>query len=75
VDTIRLERWTRTHRTSPAITLTALTSPIDRQYVVHSDGWQLPVYFPLIYSSLEAAQRAADDVLLNSRPHDCWRCE
>ena len=31
----------------------------------------IPEHFPLLYESLEAAQRAADDVLINYRPHDC----
>lgn len=71
----RLEQWTRTHRITPAVTVTAMTSPVNGQFVVRADGWQLPPHFPLVYSSLEAAQRAGDDIVTNHLHHDCRQAD
>ena len=60
----QLEWWEREHRVSPSVTLAVGTSPIDNDWVVRAEGWQLPSHFRLRYPSCEAAQRAADDVLL-----------
>lgn len=67
----RLEQWTRTHRTAPPVTVTAITSPIDDRFIVRANGWQLPAHFSPIHPTLEAAQRAADDIICNNLPHDC----
>ena len=42
----------------------ASSRPISGEWLVRVDGWQFPE-LPLLYPSLEAAQRAADDVLIN----------
>lgn len=65
------EWWTRTHRTPLPVTLSAVTSPINSEYVVSADGWELPSRFSLLHPTREVAQRAADDVLLAYLPHDC----
>jgi hypothetical protein len=67
----RLEEWGRLHRTQPPVTLRVVASPISGDWLVRGDGWEFPEHFPLLYDSLEAAQRAADDVLINYLPHDC----
>src|SRR3989442_875259 len=68
-----IHRWQREHRIKPPVTLLALRSPLEG-WLVRSDGWQLPSHFPCVYPTIESAQRAADDVLINYRPHDCRQC-
>ena len=65
------------HRTDPPVTLRVVESPISGDWLVRVEGWDVPEHFPLLYHSLEAAQRAADDVLIYYQPHDCWQagCE
>jgi len=41
---------------------------------VSIDGWPAPPHFRRTHPDGEAAQRAADDVLINYRPHDCKQC-
>jgi hypothetical protein len=69
----RLEWWTRTHRIVPSVKFTILKMPYDVHYSVSVEGWQLPSHFEVLHETLEAAQRAADDVLLAYMPHDCMR--
>jgi hypothetical protein len=38
------------------------------------DGWTAPPHFHRAHADIESAQRAADDVLINYRPHDCKQC-
>jgi hypothetical protein len=64
----RIDQWHRLHRLQPPVTLRVVTSPISGDWLVRVDGWEFPYTFPLLYDSLEAAQRAADDVLINYRP-------
>lgn len=62
--------WRRLHRIEPPVTIRVVASPVSG-WLVRIEGWEVPEQFPLLYPSLEAAQRAADDVLLASRVHDC----
>jgi hypothetical protein len=74
-NTKRLEWWEREHSVAgESITLEVASSPIDSDWIIRADGWRLPSNFTILYRSLEAAQRAADDVLLNNVPHDCRQC-
>lgn len=70
-----IREWQRPHRPQAPVTLRAVTSPISGDYLVLVDGWESPRAFPLLYHSLEAAQRAADDMLINHLPHDCRQAE
>jgi hypothetical protein len=67
----QIREWQRLHRLQMAVTLRIVTSPISGDWLVRVDGWEFPQPFPLLYHSLEAAQRAADGVLINVQPHDC----
>ena len=67
-----LQQWRRLHRLQRPVALRVVASPISTDWIVRVDGWDLPEQFPLLYTSLEAAQRAADGVLINHLPHDCW---
>jgi hypothetical protein len=67
----RVDEWHRLHRTNPPVTLRVVESPIAGDWLVRVDGWDFPEHFPLLYDSLEAAQQAADDVLINYQPHAC----
>jgi hypothetical protein len=68
----RIDQWHRLHRTPAPVTLCVVASPVtDGDWLVRTHGWDLPQHTPVLYESLEAAQRAADDVLINYRPHDC----
>lgn len=67
----RIDQWQRLHQIEPPVTLRVVTSPVSGDWLVRVDGWDFPEYFPLLYPSLEIAQRAADDVLINNRQHDC----
>ena len=63
--------WHRLHRLEPPVTLRVVASPISGDWLVRVDGWEFPEQFPLLYDSLESAQHASDDVLINYQPHDC----
>ena len=67
----QIREWQRLHRLQVAVSLRIVASPISTDWLVRVDGWDFPEHFPLLYLSLEAAQRAADDVLIKHRPHDC----
>lgn len=69
----RIDEWQRLHRTPTPVRLRACASPINDDWFVRTDGWRLPEHFPVVYPSLEEAQRAADDMLTNYEPHDCVR--
>ena len=62
--------WRRRHAIEPAVTLRVITSPLDG-WIVTIEGWTAPPHFGRIHPDIESAQRAADDVLINYRPHDC----
>ena len=67
----QIREWQRLHRLQVPVSLRIVTSPIIGDWLVRVDGWEFPQLFPLLSHSLEAAQRAADDVLITHRPHDC----
>jgi hypothetical protein len=67
----RTGEWHRLHRTDSVVTLRVVASPISSDWLVRVDGWDFPEHFPLLYESLEAAQRAADDLLVTYLRHDC----
>ena len=67
----RIVEWHRLHRIQAPVTLRVVSSPISTDWLVRVDGWEFPEQFPLLYPSLEAAQRAADDVLIDYQTHDC----
>jgi hypothetical protein len=67
----QIREWQRLHRLQVPVSLRIVTSPISGDWLVRVDGWEFPQLFPLLYHSLEAAQRAADDVLIGDHPHDC----
>ena len=67
----RIDQWHRLHRIQPPVALRVVASPIGGDWLVRTDGWRLPEHFKVVYPSLEAAQRAADDMLINYEPHDC----
>lgn len=67
----QIREWQRVHRLQPPVTLRVVTSPISGDWLVRVDGWEFPRPFPLLYHSLESAQRAADDVLKTFLRHDC----
>lgn len=69
----RVEEWHRVHGVSPPVTFSIFRSPLDGDWLVRVDGWELPRHFQTAHSTVEAAQRTADDVLINYRPHDCKR--
>jgi len=55
--------WRRLHAIEPAVTLRVITSRLD--------GWIAPSHFRRTHPDIESAQQAAEDVLINYRPHDC----
>jgi hypothetical protein len=67
----QIREWQRLHRLQVPVSLRIVTSPISGDWLVRVDGWEFPQPFPLLYHSLEAAQRAADNVLISDCPHDC----
>jgi hypothetical protein len=71
----QVTEWRRLHAIEPAVTLRVITSPIGG-WIVSIDGWTAPphFHFPRAHPDIESAQRAADDVLINYRPHDCKQC-
>ena len=50
-----------------------ISSPIDG-WIVTIEGWTAPPHFSRTHPDIEAAQRAADHVLINFRPLDCKQC-
>jgi hypothetical protein len=68
-----ITEWRRRHAIDPAVTLHVITSPLDG-WIVTIEGWTAPSHFRRTHADIEAAQRAADDVLINHRPHDCKQC-
>ncbi len=67
----QIREWQRLHRLQRPVRLRIVTSPISGDWLVRVDGWEIPQPFPLLYHSLEAAQRAVDNVLNSDHPHDC----
>jgi len=65
--------WRRLHAIEPAVTLRVITSPLDG-WIVSIDGWTAPSHFRRTHPDIESAQQAAEDVLINYRPHDCKQC-
>jgi len=68
-----IKEWRRLHVIQPAVTLRVITSPLDG-WIVSIEGWPTPPHFRRTHPDIESAQRAADDVLINYRPHDCKQC-
>lgn len=59
--------WQRLHTIEPAVTLRVISSPLDG-WIVSIEGWTAPLHFRRTHPDIEAAQRAADDLLINYRP-------
>jgi hypothetical protein len=67
------ERMMIEHALDPAVTLRVITSPLDG-WIVAVEGWTAPPHLRRAHADIESAQRAADDVLINYKPHDCKQC-
>jgi hypothetical protein len=69
-----VEWWERQHYGTGRTTLGVGTSLTPGEWIVRVNGWTPPSDFITVYGTLEAAQRAADSMLLYDIPHDCRRC-
>jgi RimJ/RimL family protein N-acetyltransferase len=67
---MQVTEWRRHHAVEPGVTLRVITSPLDG-WIVSIEGWTASPHFRRTHPDIESAQRAADDVLINYRPHDC----
>ena len=69
-----VEWWERQHYGTGRTILGIGTSLTPGEWIVRVNGWTPPSDFVAVYGTLEAAQRAADSMLLDDVPHDCRRC-
>lgn len=71
--TMETYHWERKHLTEPRTTLSIIRTLPEGDWTVRCEGGVLPPEFVTRYETLDAAKRAADDMLVELGPHDCAR--